>query len=193
MPASHAPGMSPAVQAEHRLRRARCLYDAQAVQQALDVQAERIAARLGGKDPLLLGIMTGGMWPLVEISRRLAFPHQVDYLHASRYLGETKGGDVQWRVSPRLPLAGRHVLVIDDILDEGHTLQAVLEVCRNAGARSVLSAVLVLKRHARRVPGVAADFHALEIDDLYVFGCGMDVGEYWRGLPAIFALADGDA
>jgi hypoxanthine phosphoribosyltransferase len=183
--------MTPA-EARLLLSRARCLHDERQVSEALDRQAREITASLGEADPLLLAVMSGGMWPTVELSRRLGFPHQVDYLHASRYGGARQGGELRWRVSPRMALTGRDVLVVDDILDEGHTLAAVLAACREAGARSVRSAVLVVKRHARRLAGIEADFHAVEVEDEYIFGCGMDVDEYWRGLPAIYAVASVD-
>ena len=170
------------------LERARCLHDAAAVSRALDRQAAAITAQLGQSDPLLLAVMTGGMWPTVELSRRLSFPHAVDYVHATRYRGARRGGELEWRVWPSQAIEGRDVLIIDDILDEGHTLAAVRDACSAAGARSVLSAVLVIKRNVLRSAAVGVDFHALEVDDVYVFGCGMDVAEYWRGLPAIYAV-----
>ncbi len=181
--------MSRAERAKQLLARARVIHDPAAVAHALDVQAVAIARQLADADPLVLAVMSGGMWPTVELGRRFGFPHQVDYLHATRYRGGRRGGELDWRVSPRLALEGRTVLVIDDILDEGHTLAAVQVACHRAGARSVATAVLALKRHDRRAPGVAVDFHALEVPDEYVFGCGMDVDEYWRNLPAIYAVA----
>lgn len=180
-------------QAREVLERARCIHDAAAVSTALDRQAAAITAQLSESDPLLLAVMTGGMWPTVELSRRLLFPHGVDYLHATRYRGTQRGGEIQWRVWPSQAIEGRDVLIVDDILDEGHTLAAVAEACSAAGARSVQSAVLVVKRNPLRSPQAGVDFHALEVDDVYVFGCGMDIAEYWRGLSSIYAVADDDA
>ena len=91
-------------------------------------------------------------------------------------------------VQPRIPLQGRTVLVLDDILDEGNTLAAVLEYCRQAGAARVFSAVLVTKLHERLVKGITADFVGLEVEDLYVFGFGMDYKGYLRNLNGIYAL-----
>lgn len=181
--------MRGAERAQALLARARVIHDAAAVASALDVQAAAVAEALGDQDPLVLAVMSGGMWPTVELGRRFGFPHQVDYLHATRYRGARRGGALEWRVSPRLALAGRVVLIVDDILDEGHTLAAVQAACRRAGARRVATAVLAVKRHERRAPGVAVDFPALEVPDEYVFGCGMDIDEYWRHLPAIYGVA----
>lgn len=158
------------------------------VQRALDRMAAAVTERLDGSDPVLVAVMTGGMIPAVWLSTRLAFPHQLDYAHATRYVGGTRGGDLRWRARPRLPLAGRRVLVVDDILDEGITLTAIAAYCREQGASQVLTAVLVRKRHDRAARGVGADFIGLEVPDRYVFGCGMDYHEYFRELAGIYAL-----
>ncbi len=80
------------------------------------------------------------------------------------------------------------MLLVDDILDEGHTLKAIRDCCLGEGARRVLVAVLCEKRHARRVAGIAADFCGVEVPDRYVFGYGMDYHEQGRNLPAIYAV-----
>lgn len=158
------------------------------VEAALDRMAGEMSRRLAGRHPLLLTVMTGGMVPAVWLSTRLDLLHQLDYVHATRYRGATRGGRIRWLARPRLPLAGRSVVVVDDILDEGVTLDAIMDYCREAGATEVLSAVLVRKRHDRAVPGLAPDFLGLEVEDRYVFGCGMDYAEHFRGLRAIYAL-----
>lgn len=82
------------------------------------------------------------------------------------------------------------MLVIDDIFDEGDTLNAILEEVRRQGATAIYSAVLANKQHNRKAPGLTVDFVGLEVPDRYVFGCGMDYKEYWRQLPAIYAARD---
>lgn len=160
---------------------------------ALDAMAAAIGQDLAGRDPLVLVVMLGGMAPAVWLLERLDFPLQVDYLHATRYRGGTRGGaTLHWLARPRASLAGRHVLVIDDILDEGHTLDAILADCQNQGAASVRSAVLVKKVHDRCVPGLVPDYVGVEVEDRYVFGCGMDYHERHRQFPAVYALAPGD-
>jgi len=79
--------------------------------------------------------------------------------------------------------------VIDDILDEGHTLVAIVDYLKSEGAREVLTAVLINKVHDRKAqPGQRADFSGLDVEDRYLFGCGMDYKGYWRNLPGIYAL-----
>ncbi|MGA9341867.1 MAG: phosphoribosyltransferase family protein, partial [Rhodanobacteraceae bacterium] len=115
-------------------------------------------------------------------------PLEFDYAHATRYRGATEGGQLDWIRRPQLPLDAREVLLVDDILDEGHTLKAIRDDCLDRGARRVLIAVLCDKRHDRRVPGLVADFIGVEVPDRYVFGYGMDYHEQGRNLPAIYAL-----
>lgn len=174
-------------------RRAELVFDAGAVQAAVDRMAAEITRDLASANPLLLTVMTGGIVPVVWLSTRLDFPHQIDYVHATRYLGDTRGGRLEWRARPRIDLAGRSVLVVDDILDEGITLQAVARYCREQGAADVRIAALVRKRHERNVTEVEPDYLGLEVPDRYVFGCGMDYQEYYRNLPAIYALSEEDA
>lgn len=169
------------------------LYGPEEVQQALDRMAAAIEKELAGTLPVVLCILTGGIIPTGHLLTRLNIPLEIDYLHASRYRGRTTGGEqIDWVCKSQIPLQGRTVLVIDDILDEGNTLDAVYEYCRNAGAARICSAVLIEKRHARRLPGISADFTGLEVDDRYVFGFGMDYRGYMRNLNGIYALGNKD-
>jgi hypoxanthine phosphoribosyltransferase len=94
-----------------------------------------------------------------------------------------------WKRQPEARrIEGRHVLVIDDILDEGHTLVAIRGALMGFGPASLRVAVLTEKRHDRRAGGAVAEYIGLSVPDRYVFGCGMDYKEYWRQLPAIYAV-----
>ncbi len=174
-------------------RRAERLHAPAEIEAALDSLATQLAARAGGANPLLLGVMIGGVVPLGLLLPRLDFPLQVDYLHATRYRGTTTGGEVRWLRMPTTPLAGRTVVVVDDVLDEGITLAAIIERLRAEGAAQVLTVVLVEKRLARPRPLAHADFAALHADDRYLFGYGMDYHGYLRNAPGIFAVAAGAA
>ncbi len=169
------------------LRRAELIHDAGTIGRALDRMASAITARLGSARPLVLGVMPGAMVPLGRLLPRLDFALEVDYIHASRYHGSTVGRDLVWLARPQTSLKGRTVLLVDDILDEGHTLAGILRECRDQGAAEVLAAVLFDKRHDRREPGVSADFHGLEVPNRYVFGAGMDYRGYFRNLPNVYA------
>jgi hypoxanthine phosphoribosyltransferase len=165
-----------------------CLHDEAAVAAAYDRLADAITAEYAGRVPLLLCVMNGGLYATAEISRRLRFPFQLDYLHATRYRGATTGGGLIWKRQPPAILEGRDVLVIDDILDEGYTLVAIRKALQEFAPRSLKVAVLAEKCHDRRAPDAHAEFIGLAVEDRYVFGCGMDVREAWRQLPEIRAL-----
>lgn len=163
-----------------------------AVNDALDRMGGEISHDLAGRDPLVLVVMIGGLVPAAWLLQRLAFPLQLDYVHATRYGGGTRGEGVDWIARPRTALEGRAVLIVDDILDEGHTLAAIIEDCSRRGAADVKSAVLVEKLHQRRAPGLRADYVGLRVDDRYLFGCGMDYHERHRQHAAVYALAEED-
>jgi len=171
--------------------RAERIYTAAEVEAALQSMAARITVAVGGENPLVLCVLNGGIIPTGKLLPRLEFPLQLDSVHVSRYRGRTRGEELVWYSRPRIALRARTVLVIDDILDEGHTLAAVLEECRAAGARRVLSVVLVDKQHARKVPGLHCDIVGLQAPDRYLFGSGMDYRNYLRNVPGIYAVHDG--
>lgn len=164
------------------------LHDESAVEAALDRMAAMLNDLLDGTDPIVLCVLTGGIVTAGRLLPRLRFPLRLDYCHATRYRGETSGRELQWFAEPHYSLAGETVLVVDDILDEGHTLAAILDYCRNEGAKAVHCAVLVEKRHDRRNPQAHAEVVGLTVEDRYVFGVGMDYHEYLRNAPGIRAV-----
>ncbi len=162
------------------------------VEQALDRLAAEIAAYYGDTEILMLAVMTGAILPATWIATRLSLPLRMDFVHATRYAGQTQGGDLDFRVPPRLNLQDQHVLIVDDIYDVGLTLELIERYCLARGARSVNSAVLVRKRHGRETAGEPPRFIGFDVDDRYVFGCGMDAYEHWRHLPELRALVTGE-
>ena len=175
---------------QQALENAELLHDAAAVRMALDRMAASISTQLADTHPVVLCVLTGGIIPTGHLLTRLTFQLEIDYLHATRYRGETQGEHVQWVCRPKTDLQDRTVLVVDDILDEGHTLADVLAFCRDAGAAQVYSAVLVEKLHARRADAVTADYVGLSVEDRYVFGFGMDYKGHFRNLDGIYAVRD---
>lgn len=167
---------------------AECLFDEAAVGRAYDGLADRLAAALPRGEILMLTVMTGGLFPAVELASRLDRPMQIDYVHATRYRGGTRGGEIEWVRWPALPVSRRTILLVDDIFDEGNTLAAVRE--RLADDHHVVTAVLARKLHDRGLARDWIDHYGLDVPDRYVFGCGMDYHEHWRELPAIWALPD---
>lgn len=154
---------------------------------ALDRLATELTDRLGEANPLVLTVMGGGVVFAGQLLPRLRFPLECDYLHATRYGDATAGGQLAWLVEPRLPVAGRTVLVLDDILDEGITLAAIKDWLLAHGALACIVAVLAEKDLGRAKP-IQADHVGVVLPNRYVFGCGMDVKGAWRNLPAIYAV-----
>jgi hypoxanthine phosphoribosyltransferase len=169
-----------------------CLVSPQAMQSAYERLAREITAALAERLPIVIAIMNGGLVSAGQILPRLDFPLELAYLHATRYRGATSGGALKWLAQPEVPLAGRDVLLVDDILDEGHTLQAVRDWCLEAGAARTWIAVATDKCHDRKVPGLAADFIGESVPDRYLFGEGMDYHGYFRNLPGVHALPETD-
>ena len=108
-------------------------------------------------------------------------------MQATRYQGDLQGKTLKWIVRPKATIKKRSVLILDDILDEGLTLQAIIEECQFLGAKEIKSAVLVEKKLDISKP-IQADYVGLTVPDRYVFGCGMDIHGWWRNLPVIYAL-----
>jgi hypoxanthine phosphoribosyltransferase len=149
--------------------------------------ADEITARLRDANPLVLAVMGGAVVFTGQLLPQLTFPLDFDYLHVTRYGDVTTGGQLAWIVEPRADVAGRVVLVVDDILDEGVTLAAITQRLREQGASEVLSAVFADKNLGRSKP-IAADFVGVHLPNRYVFGFGMDVKGAWRNLPAVYAV-----
>lgn len=169
------------------MNEADCIHDEASVNAALARMAEQITRDLGDKDPIVISVMNGGMVPAGLLLPKLNFPLKLDYLHATRYRESTNGRELVWQRSPGQPLNGRHVLIVDDILDEGHTLEAIIGYCQAQEPASLSTAVLVQKEHERGVRP-PLEYVGLTVPDRYVFGCGMDYKGYWRNLPGIYAV-----
>ncbi|MGI0119016.1 hypoxanthine-guanine phosphoribosyltransferase [Zooshikella sp. RANM57] len=165
-----------------------CLYTEAEVEAAIERMGQAITAELANSNPLVYCIMNGGLVVSGKLLTKLNFPLEVDYIHATRYRQETTGGELDWKVRPNTSMQDRTVLILDDILDEGHTLAAIVEFCKAQGAKDVQTAVLVEKKHDRKGVDLNSDYIGLQIEDRYIFGYGMDYKSYWRNAPGIFAL-----
>ena len=163
------------------------IYTQAEVDDAISRLASQIANDLQGLSPLVLTVMNGGLYFAGHLLPQLHFPLEMDYLHATRYNGETLGKEIHWRVDPTQKVKGRMVLLLDDILDEGHTLAAIRDKCLALGALDVKIAVLTEKALEQSKP-IQADYVGLTLPNRYVFGCGMDVYGWWRNLAEIRAL-----
>jgi hypoxanthine phosphoribosyltransferase len=171
------------------LRESELIASAAEVQSAVQRVAAEIEEKLGKSYPLVLAVMGGAVVFAGQILPMLRFPLDFDYIHASRYGVMTRGASIEWRVSPPQLAKGRAVLVLDDILDHGETMNAIRNRLLELGAESVHCAVLVEKVLATKKP-IVPDFVGLRIPERFVFGCGMDAKGYWRNLPEIRAMKE---
>ena len=167
------------------------LYEREEIDIVIAEMANRIDAVLDGERPVFLTVMNGALIFAGQLALAIRTDLEFDYVHATRYRGETTGSELHWLREPQVSLVDRVVLLVDDILDEGHTLKAVRDDCYQRGAKKVLIVSLCTKRHDRLAEGITADFHGIELPDRYVFGFGMDYHEQGRNLPAIYALKEG--
>ena len=165
------------------------IFSEQEVQAAVLRMAKEINAAMAETHPLVLSIMGGAVVFTGQLLPLLNFPLDFDYVHVSRYGNNQQGGEMKWKVAPQENVRGRVVLVVDDILDEGETLNAVKERVMALGAAQFFSAIFADKIKRKQKP-IKADFVGLEVPDRFVFGYGMDIHGAWRNLPAIHAVKE---
>jgi hypoxanthine phosphoribosyltransferase len=170
------------------------IVDEDAAKAAVANVAEELNARFVNPDeehfPLVLGVMGGAVVFTGQLLPQLRFPLEFDYIHVTRYDDEF-AGQVKWKVIPRPDVAGRTVVLLDDILDEGETLATVKRRLLEMGAAEVVIAVFADKTHDRAKP-VKADIVGVTIPNRFVVGFGMDVDGYWRNLPGLWAIRTED-
>lgn len=174
-------------QAKDILTSADLIHSAETVSAAVSRIAAEITEKFSETNPLLLCVMSGGVPFAGHLMTQLNFPLEFDYLHVTRYGQETSGGALSWRSAPWTSVKDRVVIVLDDILDEGMTLAAIVERLKELGAKACYTAVATEKLNGKKKP-IKADFVALTVPDRFVFGFGMDVRGHFRNLPAIYAM-----
>jgi hypoxanthine phosphoribosyltransferase len=166
------------------------LYNLSAIDSALEKMALSIREDYHDKNPLVIGVMNGAVVTLGHLLPKFSFLLEVDYCHATRYGKETTGGAIDWLAYPNKSLKDRHVLLVDDIFDEGVTLKHITEFCKTQGASTVKTAVLLDKKHQRKVKSFTVDYVALPVDDRYVFGFGLDYKGHYRNAPGVYAIPE---
>jgi len=165
------------------------LVNEQQIAVAITQIAEKINSVLADRNPLVLCVMNGGLVFTGQLLPQLTIALTLDSINASRYHNQTSGSTIEWINTPRTPIKGRTVLIVDDILDEGITLAAIYEHCLAHGATSIYSAVLVNKLlgHSK---AIFADFIGINLENRYLFGYGMDYKGYLRNAPGIYACKE---
>ena len=167
---------------------ARVLYHEPEILGRLDEMAERITADYRDKELTVIAILNGSVIFMADLLRRIPLPLQVESLSVSSYHGTRTSGNLEFRQTRLADVTGRHVLLLDDILDSGLTLHAVRDkILSESGAASVRSCVL-LRKNVVRSRAVDADYAGFDIPDEFVVGYGLDYNERYRNLPYIGIL-----
>ncbi|MFA7230120.1 MAG: hypoxanthine phosphoribosyltransferase [Victivallaceae bacterium] len=159
------------------------------------ISSEQICGKVGelgrqiadfyrGQPLMVIAVCNGALLFAADLVREIKIPLQLDVIAASSYSGSASSGEIKFRSLPKLPVAGKNVLIVDDILDSGLTLGKIVELMRSQNCLSVKTCVL-LKKQTVGGPALEADWHGFEIPDVYVFGYGLDRDEYDRNLAYI--------
>ena len=167
---------------------AEVLVDAPSIAEKVAELGARIAADYAGKDLVLVSILKGALPFLADLMRQIPIHLSLDFLEVSSYGSSTESSGVV-RILKDLahPIADRDVIVVEDILDTGFTLQYVLDHLRGQHPASLRLCTL-LDKPARRIVTIAIDYRGFEIPDRFVVGYGLDYGERYRNLPFIGVL-----
>ena len=166
------------------------LVTADQIRQSIDRLAAEINRREEGRPLTVIAVLTGSIIFLADLIRQLKMPLRVGVIQAKSYAGTERG----WLAvnSDMLPeIAGRDVLVLDDIFDTGHTLQEVLGLVAEFRPRSVRTAVLLLKQ-GKQLVALRPDYVGFEVPDVFVVGYGLDHNDAFRNLPYLAALEPAD-
>ncbi len=164
------------------------LFSAEEISAKIDQLAERIVADYAGRDPVLIGILKGSFLFMADLCRRLPMPLAVDFIRLASYGGGTSSTrQVRLMKDAELPLEGRDIVIVEDIVDSGHTVVFLREHFRKFSPRSVKIVALVDKR-GRRAVHAEADYVGFTIDDGFIVGYGLDLDERYRNLPGIYVV-----
>jgi hypoxanthine phosphoribosyltransferase len=167
------------------------LISAERIQKRVDELARQIAAELRNVRPLtIVGVLTGSLMFLADLVRRLDLPLRIGLIQASSYRGATTA-PAELLIQPELrpEVAGRHVLLLDDILDTGRTLDHLAGHLRGLGAASIRVAVL-LRKQGRQVVPLEPDYCGFDIPNAFVVGYGLDFNDEYRHLPYVAVLGE---
>lgn len=164
------------------------LIDAASIEKRVAELAREISRDYAGKDPVLVGVLKGAVIFLADLMRRMTIPVSIDFVHASSY-GDSTASSRQVTITKDLDVdvTGRHVLLVDTIIDTGLTLSRLFELLQTRGPAS-LNAVVLLDKKTCRIADVPLAYRGFEIPDVFVVGYGADCAQRYRNLPYVAAI-----
>lgn len=162
------------------------LIDEETLQTRIAELGEEVSADYQGKDLLLICILRGGVLFLSDLMRELTVPHAIDFMAVSSYGAGARetSGEVRITLDLTTSIAGRNVLLVEDIIDSGNTIASVLELLRTRHPET-LRVCTLLDKSSRREADVPVHYTGFIIPDRFVFGYGLDLDEYYRNLRFI--------
>lgn len=153
---------------------------------------QQITAAYQGRQLVLLGVLNGAFIFLADLCRAIDLALEIDFIRVASYgSGTTSSGAIRLLKEPSLPLAGKDILLVEDIVDSGTTMAWLQQHFRKSQARSVRICTLIDKKERRQVP-VDADYTGFALDQGFLVGYGLDCAEQYRNLPAIYTLIKPD-
>lgn len=166
------------------------LYSREAIAERVGELAKEIDAAYAGEEILIIGLLRGCFVFCSDLVREMKSKMEIDFMTTSSYENnESSSGEVKVFGDLRSEVKGRHVLIVDDIIDTGHTLKTVAEAIEKMEPLSVKTAVM-LDKPSRRQVDFSADFTGFTIDDVFIVGYGLNYGPYYRNKPYIYTYED---
>jgi len=165
------------------------LYTASQIQERVEVLAEKLSRDYAGRETIALIVLKGALHFGSDLLRKMTVPVSIDFIRAKSYKGAASTGRVEFLVPPSLPLKGKHVVIIEDILDTGLTANAILGRVNAAKPASVAICSLFDKPKCREVD-LRGDYVGIELERQFVVGYGMDYEERYRELPDVYVLEE---
>lgn len=165
------------------------LFDERMIEERVNALGKQITNDYQGKDLLVIAILKGSFMFFSDLLKRIDLPVEIDFMAAKSYGDNTHPGEVRIIKDLDKPIEGRHILIVEDVLDTGQTLHALYKLLEVRGAASLKTCTL-LDKPARRKTDFYADYKGFDIPDKYVIGYGLDYAEKYRNLPYVAVVKD---
>jgi hypoxanthine phosphoribosyltransferase len=164
------------------------LYSEQQIQDKVKEMGEIISRDFAGRNPLVICVLKGAFIFMADLVKNISVPLEIDFMAVSSYGASTKSSGVVKIIKDLdVPVEGRDVLIVEDIIDSGLTLSYLIDVLERRNARSITVAAL-FDKPARRTADLDADYKGFVLPDAFVVGYGLDYAEKYRNLPYIGIL-----